>query len=312
MLKPEVIKLITYIGKNKTVISFLVLMGILLLGNKLRELNYASVPLPGETADEYSFGWLGISLIDKKYPIAWSGIPAYTYHDYQKINVDGIFDRDPGRALFSIDKPWFDHPPLFGLVTGGYAYFKGVREFKDASVIILRRPMLKIALITTLLIFILGTRLYGRFVGILAALLYSAIPTTVISSRLALAENGLIPLFLGALVFADFYLEKKNIVFWYCASLVAALSVLFKLSGISIFIYLLLIALKFGGKSTKKLLIFLILFVFLAITLYVIYGVYFDWSTFVNVLIANSQRFYGSSAEVFFPAVAHPKITTKP
>ena len=99
------------------IIVYLVLLAILVIGLNLRRFSYAQVPLPGETADEYSFGWLGISLIKDRYPIAWSGIAGYKNHDFQKINVDRLFDVDPDRPPFSIDKPWFDHPPLFGLVT---------------------------------------------------------------------------------------------------------------------------------------------------------------------------------------------------
>lgn len=304
-------KIFWQVKRNKSLISILIFLSILLLGNKLREYHYASVPLPGEVADEYSFGWLGISLIKDGYPIAWSGIDTYKNHDYQKINVDGLFDKDPHRPLFSIDKPWFDHPPLFGLMTGGYAYLKGIREFKDASVIILRRPMLKIAIITTLLLFILGTRLYGISVGLLSAFLYSIVPTTVISSRLALAENGIIPIFLGALILADIYLEKRAFVFWYGASALSAFAILFKFSGISVFIALFLIALKYGGEATKKLLTTSTLFLFFAILTIFVYAAIFDLSTFINVLVANSQRFYGAGSEIFFQAIAHSKITTE-
>lgn len=299
------------IKRGKILFSLLILLGILFLGNRLREYSYAQVPLPGETTDEYSFGWLGISLIKERYPIAWSGIDAYENHDYQRINVDGLFDKDPHRPLFSIDKPWFDHPPLFGLLTGGYAYLKGVREFEDASVIILRRPMLKIALLTTFLIFVLGWRWFGISVGLLAAFLYSVIPTTVISSRLALAENAIIPLFLAALVFTDYYLEKKNLIFWYAASVLAAISVLFKLSGIAVFIFLILIAIKYGGKLKAKLAIIASTLFLSAILLFILYGVYFDWNTFVKVLAVNSQRFYGAGSEIFFQVVARSKITTE-
>lgn len=298
------------VRERKNWIVLALLVGILVLGNRLREFSYASVPNPGETADEYSFGWLGISLLREKRPIAWSGISAYEQHDFQKINVDGLFDKDPHRPLFAIDKPWFDHPPLFGLVTGGYAYFKGVRDFADASVIILRRPMLKIALLTTVLVFILGTRLYGVFVGLLSALLYSTIPTLVISSRLALAENGYIPLFLGSLILAHYYLEKKKRIFWVLSSLLAGVALLFKLSAVVIPISLVLIAFMFGGSKKRDLISIVLITTASALALFAIYGFYFGWDTFLRVLQYNSQRPYGAGAEVFFQAVNQFRITT--
>lgn len=285
--------------------TILALILVLILGNKLREFSYASVPNPGEVRDEYSFGWLGISILKYRYPIAWSGIAGYKEHDLQKINVDNIFDKNPEAPLFPIDKPWFDHPPLFGLVTGGYAYLKGADQFVDASVILLRRPMLKIALLTTIMIFILATRLYGRSVGLLSALLYSTIPTTVISSRLALAENGYVPLFLAAIVLAHYYLSNKEIRYWYMAVVFAAIALLFKLSAVAIAISLFFVVLAYGKGKKKYLVLTLFAGVIGAVALWILYGAYFDFGTFVNVFQTNSQRFYGVGSEIFFSALHH-------
>ena len=44
-------------GPNRAkILVFVLLLGILFLGNRLREFSYASVPDPGEVVDEYSFG----------------------------------------------------------------------------------------------------------------------------------------------------------------------------------------------------------------------------------------------------------------
>lgn len=287
----------------------ILLSGILVLGNNLREFSYSSVPHPGEVADEYSFGWLGLSLIEDKYPVAWSGLPAYDKHDFQRINVDGIFDKNSDTKFFSIDKPWFDHPPLFGLISGGYAYIKGAREFVDASVILLRRPMIKIAMITTVSIFILGWKLYGTSTGLLAALLYSVVPTTVISSRLALAENAYIPIFVISLISAIFYIDTCKRIYWALAVFLASAGLLFKLSAISIALTLVLTALLFGKKEKKFLIATVIGGVMIALLMFTIYGLYFDWNTFIKVFMTNSQRFYGAGSEIFFSAIVSSKIT---
>ena len=290
-------------------IILILLLGILVLGNNLREYSYATVPNPGETRDEYSFGWLGMSLISERYPISLSGISAYENHDFQKINVDGLFDKDPNLTQFSIDKPWFDHPPGFGLITGGYAYLKGVREFADASVIILRRPMLKIALLTTLLIFILGSRLYNVWTGLFASLLYSTIPTIVISNRLALAENGYVPLFLGSIIFAHYYIKKKQVIYWILACILASMAILFKLSAIAIFIFLLLTIFVFSPGKKKKLIKITIISAIIPLILFILYGFFFDGRLFINVFITNSQRFFGAGSEIFYSVLTHPTIT---
>ena len=292
---------------GKLVVIFLLVLAIV-VGNIFREKNYASVPLPAENADEYSFAWLGISLIKNQYPIAWSGISGYKKHDYQKINVDNIYDINPNRELFSIDKPWFDHPPLMGLLIGGYAYLKGVREFADASVIIIRRPMLKIAIINTILIFILATQLFGKKVGVLSSILYSLIPTIVISSRLALAENGYIPLFLTSLILAIEYFKKKKQYLWILATVIASIAVLFKMSALAIPLSLILLALFFGGKEKWKLVIFPVGGIIVSLGLFVLYGAYYDWGTFINVLKANSNRFFGAGSEIFYSVLTNPKI----
>ncbi len=286
------------------------LLAIVYLGNYLRYFSYATVPHPGETSDEYSFGWVGISLLRDSVPIGWSGLPAYKAHDFEKINVDQLFDKDPHRPLFSLDKPWFDHPPLFGLITGGYAYTKGIRNFEDASVAILRRPMLRIGIVTTILIFLLGRKLYNPTVGIVASLVYSVSPFMVISSRLALAENAFIPLFLASILAAIYYLDKRKITYWIVASSFAGLALLMKLSSVSIAFFLLSVGVVFGKQNRKELCLVTLLGAGVALTIFLLYGAYFGWKTFVDVQILNTSRFYGAGSEIFFQAVNSFKITT--
>lgn len=322
-------------GKIKYILIAVLLIGILFIGNKLREYSYSEVPNPGETNDEYSFAWLGISLLKEGKPIAWSGIPGYKVTDYQKINVDGIFDSRPEKPDFAINSPWFDHPPLFGLLVGGYAYTKGIRNFVDASVIVIRRPMLKIALLTSILIFILGWKLFSRGIGLLASLLYSTIPLVVISSRLALAENGYVPLFLLSAVFASFYFDDKfckktqkllvgwfpylkNILFlnilkksfWISALFFASIAVLFKISAIAIIIFLVVLSIIYSrGKERKKLLRSAILAGIIPLVIFAIYGAYYDWGVFINILRTNSNRFFGVGPEIIFTLINRSVVT---
>jgi 4-amino-4-deoxy-L-arabinose transferase-like glycosyltransferase len=283
---------------------------ILLMGNRLRSFSYATVPHPGEVTDEYAYGWLGLNLIKEKYPISWSSLSSYKSVSLEKINVDSLYDKNPAIPPFPIVKPFFDHPPLFGLITGGYAYLKGARSMVETSVSLLRRPMLKIALLTTILIYLLGTRFYGWKVGLLASLLYSIIPTAVISSRLALMENGLIPLFLGSLLLADFYFTTKKKIYWYLAGLCVFIAVLFKLSGVSLALTLILAALYFGKKNKRFLITTVLISTILPLILFIVYGAFFDWQVFLATFVKNSQRFYGAGAEIFLQAVAQSRLTT--
>ncbi len=295
---------------SKYFVIGLILLVIIFVGNKLREFSYSSVPNPGEVADEYSYGWLGLSLIKDKYPISWSLLAGYSERRLEKINVDSIYDLEPARPPFPIVKPLFDHPPFFGLITGGYAYLKGARSFEEVSVILLRRPMLKIAILTTVLIFVLGSRLFSVRVGLLAALLYSIIPTTVISSRLALMENGYTPLFLGSVILADYYLTDRKKRYWILAVMAASAAMLFKLSAVSIAVALFFIGVFYGKKDRKFLIMTLVGGALFSLFLFFLYGALFDLQTFVKIFFENSNRFYGTGAEIFWNIVGGSRITT--
>lgn len=292
--------------KTKIIVALILL--IMVVGIFLRWYSYTKVPHPANSADEYSFGWVGLSLIKDHYPIAWSGLPAYKSHDMQKINVDALYDSVPQPPPFPIDKPWFDHPPLFGLITGGFAYLKGARQFDQVSVSLIRKPMLVIAVVTSVLIFVLAWKFYGLFTGIISLLIYSVVPTYVISSRLALAENGYTPLFLLSLLLISLFLQKGNRKYLILSSVVAGTSLLFKLSAIAIPLSLIGILLTYKKKQIRNLIIFPILSIIAPFILFTIYGAYFDLDTFLKVLSSNSNRFYGAGSSMLLSAITNPKV----
>lgn len=311
MERAKITKSFRGILKLKYIILIFLLIPILILGNKLREYSYATVPAPGESLDEYSFGWLGLSLIQNRYPIAWSGIDAYEDHDFQKINVDGRYTLDPNKDPLAIDKPWFDHPPLFGLLSGGYAYVKGVRNFEDASVIILRRPALKIALVSIFLVYVLAYALFGSNVAILSSIIYATTPVVVMIGRMNLAENGYVPLFLFAVIFSYRFLKTKDTKYWYVANICSASAILFKLSALAIPLYLVLFTLKFYTTKRWQMLRVIVVSTAISLTLFGLYGYYYGFDTFLRVLFANSGRFYGASSEVFINLVTHSVVTKR-
>jgi 4-amino-4-deoxy-L-arabinose transferase-like glycosyltransferase len=229
------------------------------------------------------------------------------------VNVDSIFTISPDRAPFQMVEPWFDKPPLFPLIIGGYETSKGINNFLESSTGIIRRPMLKIALITTLLIFLLASRWFGIRVGILSALLYSIIPTFVISSRLALSENGFIPLFLGGLYFTDLFLTKKKNIYLVLMGLMASLSLLMKMSGVAVLLSEILILLFYLPRSKKKFkdIAVLSLIGLSGLAVYCLYGYFLDWSTFIKVQFTQSNLFYGAGAEALFSAIVSSKIALK-
>ena len=91
--------------------EFLVVVVVVFFGLLLRYHGLSRVPLPGESMDEYSYSWVGLSLIRLGVPVGRSGLLGYGGNDYRYVNVDGVFSTTAGGSPLEINKPWFDHPP---------------------------------------------------------------------------------------------------------------------------------------------------------------------------------------------------------
>jgi len=80
-------------------LTILALVVTLVIAFLLRYQNFASVPLPGQSTDEYSNTWVGLSLIRLGMPVGISGLVGIkNYPTY--INPDRILSSTvPGGAL---------------------------------------------------------------------------------------------------------------------------------------------------------------------------------------------------------------------
>jgi 4-amino-4-deoxy-L-arabinose transferase-like glycosyltransferase len=283
-------------------------LSILLLGFRLVSHNYSSVPFPGESRDEYSFSWLGLSLLNSGRPLATSGLSSYT-HQYKYINVDSIFQSFANPNPFPLDYPWFDHPPLFGFIPALYAQSKGVRSFSDTSVAIIRRPMIGLFVLNIALVITIATLLFGKTSALLSGLVFASTPLFVISSRLVQAENFLVTLFLLSIIFLRLFIVKKNNYYFWLAVVVAGLSTLVKLSGWAV--SLSLVGLIFTLNTPQKILRSVLVMVgtFLFFILFPLYGLILDWPTFVSVFLTNSGRFFKDGLNAFTQLVTHTNIT---
>lgn len=277
---------------------------ILVVGYGLRARHYNDVPLPGQSTDEYSNAWVGLSLIRLGNPVGISGLVGIKFHPTY-INPDRIFSSTvPGGAL-AISYPWFDHPPMMGLLTGTFAYLKGERNFEDVSVTVIRKPMLVLGTITVALVFCLAALWFGPLTGGIAALLYATSPLVVIGSRMVQAENGLVLTWLVSLILLTVANDKHkpNLIRW--AAFFAGLAVLFKLSGtVAIISGALLLA-----KKRKSLVEFLAISVSIAL-LFVFYGLAIDAKEFIAVFLSNSNRVYGIGLNAVYDLITSTKITS--
>lgn len=293
--------------------SLIALIIILAAAFYLRSLNSSRIPFPGESMDEYSFAWVGLSLIQLGTPIATSGIPGYKNPDFRYINVDQVFRGAAKGNPFPINYPWFDHPPLLGLVTGGYAYLKGARVFEDTQTTFIRKPMIALGTISVLLLFIFVKKIFGTGEAIAASTIFATSPLAIVSSRMVQAENLLIPIFLASLISLIFYLKKQKVWLLYLAGIIAGISLLVKLSGLSIILSNLFLILFFFPGGIKKAITPAITFTVVSLSFLIFftsYGFAYDINQFLTILVSNSNRVYSIGPNAFFDLLTTTRITS--
>lgn len=261
--------------------KILVIFLIFLLGFFLRFHNFAIYPQRGATHDEFAFAFLGISFLQKGIPSSWSNIPVYQDRYYLKAND----------TRYSIVTPYFDHPPLFGLLTGGFALLNGEREFSKVKLSTIRLVPVILGSFSIVLLFILCQSLYGFKTAVISSLVFATVPTYAISSRMSLAENLLIPQILLALILFEKLLkeERKNLV--YLLGFLAGLAFLTKFVGLFVWLTLLLLFL-YEPRARKHILPFSVI-TFLVGSVYFLYGFALDKTLFLKILSFQGAREVG-------------------
>jgi len=243
---------------------------ILLLGFYLRFYHYAQFPRHGATFDEFAWTWQGISLWQNHIPTSWSPHPHYKNYELKKFQG----------AWVRLVTPYLEHPPLFGLVAGGFALLTGSKELFDITLPQIRILALILGTTSIFLVFLLAKKLYGDFVGLLSALLYATTPTIVIGSRLVQNENFLIPMMLGVWLLLLEYLKtgktwQRNLVAILCGLLVLAK---IPWSAVTLGVCLLLVKEKRWHDTFFVGLVALFFFF-----LFFVYGRIYDWQTFLSL-----------------------------
>jgi 4-amino-4-deoxy-L-arabinose transferase-like glycosyltransferase len=216
-------------------LTYTILGIILIVGLCLRGYNLNVWPREGATFDEYAWTFLGLSLWEKGVPTSWSPHSEYK-NKVNYINSHG--------AHFILVSPYLEHPPLFGLVAGGFAWLNGVRSFDDVTIARIRPLALILGVLAIAAVYLLASEVYGDIIGLVAAGLYSIVPTVVIGSRIVQNENFFIPFFLLALYLTHLYIRKSKVSLLYGIALINGLLPLAKvpwmaapLAVIAIFLY---------------------------------------------------------------------------
>jgi hypothetical protein len=271
------------------------LAGILVLGFLLRAHGYASLPFHHETADEYQHGWEGWSLLHEGEPSAWTFYPQ-RYPAGQVVPLRWFGD------AYYVARPYFDHPPGFSLIVGTACTLLGAEQMLDCTLWRMRPVPILFSLIALYLVARVGWKFFpDKLPGTLAALLLATLPTVVLGNRLVKAENLLAPLLLAQTLWLQQYLEKgKRGTLWKIA-VVGGISIWAKATGIATPIAACLVLAR--ARAWKAL--GTVAGVAAAATaLYLLYGAWFGWSLFVDVLGQQASKWVALRTLVDLSAIS--------
>ena len=264
-----------------TKIKITLVIFILLLGLILRLHNYSVYPQRGASSDEYTYSFLGISLLTKHIPISWSAFTAYK--NLQHLTIDKLY--------FPIVYPYFDHPPFAGIIVGGWSILFGEDTFIEVNLKTVRLVPIFLSTVSQILVFLLAWKIFNFKTGVWALLIYSTTAIFAISSRVVFAENVLTPLMLLA-IYLFYILNKKiTLIKTTIISILCGLSFWTKELGIVTFLTMLYFFISYKIKS--KFLLILITISTLIILSYGLYGMYFDWEVFRKIISLQSDRDIG-------------------
>ncbi len=247
----------------------------------LRFYHYTNYPQRGATSDEYTYSFLGTSLLTKGVPISWSAFQAYK--NREDLTIDGIY--------FPIVRPYFDHPPLYAITVGSFLLLFHQTSFALQQLWTIRLVPIVLSTVTSILLFFFAKRLYGFRVAIVSLLLYSTVTIFVMNQRVSVAENQVALFFvLGLYLYQRWQkkLTKKRIVI---LGIVAGLACITKIMGIALFIsfFFLLIQQRIVWR---KIGVFTLVFV-LSSSLLLLYAWHYDWQLFWSIQSMQSGRNIG-------------------
>lgn len=257
---------------------------IVVVGLGLRLIQYTASPSPADNRDEFAWAWSGLTLITRHVPYAWSYL--HVYHSTTDLVA---YD-----TTFRIVHPWLDHPPLFGLIVGAFAWLRGARDLTDVSVEMIRPVAIGLSLISIVLAYALARRVLGRWPALAGAFLLATAPVAVLFSHQVESEALLAPLLLAALILVHRLLtgETTRLAAGGLFALCLAAS-LTKVPGLAVGAGCALVLLS-AGRWRLALLTFS--GATLGIALYAAYGAVLDWNLFLAVLRSQGERRHGVMA----------------
>lgn len=295
----------------KKIIKIILVLFIVYYSYTVRIKNYEIIPIPGQSVDEYSYSWVGLSLIKTGMPVGISGLPGYNNRIDKYLNIDRFMQFIPSDPL-AINYPWMDHPPLLGLITGGFAYLKGAQVFEDTVAVFIRKPIVLISTISVLLLIIYCWLNFSYLTAIFAGLAYGTAPLIVLSGRMIQAENAIIPCLLTVMICLSLYSKDKKYYWLIIAGIFSGLATLFKLTGIVCYLLTFIFLLNYYKKLNKKFINDFIFYLFISLPisgLFLVYGSAYGLQNFINIFFSNANRFYGIGSNLLLELIRNQRLT---
>lgn len=318
--------------KISLIFSLLGLVILLIYSHNIRCISYDSVPEPFSVLDERTNVAHGISLRRSGVPAAWSDLRSYWDFSLNKkpqksygldlngfnIYLDGkkptlfplsefppvtIYTKELNLGLgpmhTSIMQPYLDHPPLGGLILSSLVP-DSAKSFEKLSPFDFRKTSVYLALISTVLIFLLAAQISKSWIpGLISAGVYASVPTFLLTSRMAFLENALIPfelLVLNLLIYSERLIKRPRFYngLLLITGILAGLATLTKTVGFALVI--LVIIVLFLRKSHLKQYLFFIIPALVVSSLYILWGLMLSPQLFMQLLNEQSTRrvFVGS------------------
>lgn len=270
---------------------------IFFLGLFLRFHAYDVYPQRGATSDEYTYAFLGQSLLTKGIPISWSHFGFYK----------NKFDLTIDHLYFPIVWPYFDHPPLNGIVVASWALLNGEDSFEDITLQTIRIVPILLTTLSSLFLFLWLNMLYGYGVALLGLLIYSTATIMVVSSRVVMAEHLLTTIFLTALLYYERVKKKLGTREAVVLGVLSGLAIWTKELGVVVGLTIGALALYDRQKASK--IVPIGLGIFLTVLLYVAYGFYYDGEVFLAIVGIQASRQIGP--ETLWNLIARPVLINK-
>jgi len=277
--------------------KILLVVGILILGLILRLHNYSSYPQRGASSDEYTYSFLGLSLLTNKHvPESWSNLSAYKNR----------YDMTINNLYFPMVYPYFDHPPLNGLLVASWSILNGEDTFRAVDLKTIRLVPIFLAVISSILVFLIGLRLFNYKTALWALLIFSTATIFVMNQRVVFAENLLTPILLGAVYL---YSTTKKMTFKKTLILALLSGLAFWTKELGVVVFFTILFLFFADKVKPKYILALSTVSILFFLGYIGYGHYYDADLFWQVVGIQSDRRIGP--ETLMLLTPNPVIVNK-